>query len=112
MSTRLLLTSLVILISLALSQVSASASAVSQDLKIVGIQTLCFDDGRSVERFLVRDLTTGKVFARRPEEIPQLVERTFSTQAYSASGGLTPWPTRRLPRDLKTLDFHLNSYAV
>jgi len=85
--------------------------AAGQDLKIVGTQTLCFDDGRSIERFLVRDLATGEVMARTADEIPELVHETFSVLANSSGGVLTPWPTRRLPREIKRLDFHLNSYA-
>ena len=89
----------------------AVAPGFGEDLKIVGTQTLCFDDGRQVERFLVRDLETGEVFARLPEEIPRLVKQTFSFQASSSRGGLTPWVTRRLPAEIKSLEFHLKTYA-
>jgi hypothetical protein len=82
-----------------------------ENLKIVGTQTLCFDDGRTVERYLVRDIETGDVFARKVDEIPGLARATFSAQAETTEGGLTPWMTRRLPRQVKQLDFHLNSYA-
>ncbi len=90
---------------------SSAPMGADQDLKIVGTQTLCFDDERTIERFLVRDLATGEVFARKAEEIPGLIKETFSAQAKSSRGGLTPWVTRRLPLELETLDFHLNSYA-
>lgn len=111
MSTSHLHPSLELLVFLLLVQVSGTAAASSQDLKIVGTQTLCFDDGRTIERFLVRDLATGEVFAKTAAEIPRLIQQTFPALADSAGGGLTPWPTRRLPRELETLDFHLNTYA-
>ena len=88
-----------------------TATATGEDLKIVGTQTICFDDGRTLERFLVRDLVTGEVFARDADEIPRLVEKTFSTKAAASGNRLTPWTTRRLPGKVKHLDFHLNSYA-
>lgn len=111
MSARFFLTVPAILATLSLATASGGGAAASPNLKIVGTQTICFEDGRSIERYLVRDLATGEVFARRPEEIPRLLEKTFRVSAGSAGGGLTPWPTRRLPGDMKTLDFHLNSYA-
>ena len=94
-----------------LAFLSSPAEGTEPDLKIVGTQVFCLDDGRSLERFLVRDVSTGKVTARAAREIPGLIEKTFAVLANGPGGGLTPWPTRRLPRDIKRLDFHLNSFA-
>lgn len=94
-----------------LAPICSVAMGAGGEWKIVGTQTLCFDDGRTVDRYLVRDLRTGEVFVRAAEEIPGLVESTFSIRAASARGGLTPWTPRRLPREIERLDFHLNSHA-
>jgi hypothetical protein len=87
------------------------SSAAGPPEKIIGNQIICFADGRTIERLLVRNLETGEVRAVESAEIPHLVSATLAATALITPQGLTPWTTRRLPRPTKRLDFNLTSYS-
>lgn len=82
-----------------------------QDYKIVGEQHVLCLDGTCEFSFLVENLHTKEIFIRKPEEIPELIRETFPPGKDFVQG-LVPLVFRRLPYNVKEIEFCFNTHAA